>query len=63
MTNKFQWLAAGLRAAESVGQALVRVRHSRRPRLESTDQRFDPSAHALRGCYLGLLTGISRHND
>jgi hypothetical protein len=62
MTMKFQWLAAALRRTQSVGHALVRVRHPQRVRRESIDRRFDPSADAGRGCYLGLLTRMRGPN-
>jgi hypothetical protein len=63
MTFKlFHWLAATVRRSASVADTLLRVRHARRPRLERTHEPFDASAHALRGCYLGLLAGLGGTN-
>jgi hypothetical protein len=60
MTKQVQWLVAARRHTQSLGAALLRPRYSRRSRLESTDQRFDPNALALRGTYMALLSGIDR---
>ena len=60
MTKQVNWLVAAWRHTKFVGTVLLRARYSRRACLESTDQRFDPSDHPLRGSYLGLLSGINR---
>lgn len=59
MTFKlFSRIAATVRRAACLADTLRRARHARRPRLERTHEPFDASAHALRGCYLGLLAGL-----
>jgi hypothetical protein len=60
MIKKFQWLEAALRCGGSVGRGFIRVRYSRRPVLESSHDRFDPCAHALRFSSFGLLAGTNR---
>ena len=63
MTFKlFPWIAATVRRSACFADALLRVRHARCPRLERTHEPFDASAHALRGCYLGLLAGLGPTN-
>ncbi len=57
MIKKFQWLDAALRRAASVAHEVVHVRYSRRPILESSQDRFDPCAQALRCNSFGLLVG------
>ena len=54
MTFKlFSRIAATVRRAACLADTLRRARHARRPH-----EPFDASAHALRGCYLGLLAGL-----
>ncbi len=57
MIKKIHWLDAALRRAASVAREVIRVRYSRRPVLESSEERFDPCARALRCNSFGLLVG------
>ena len=56
MSKRFQWLSAAARRTEWMFRSLTRARRAKGPRLTSGREPFDPHAHALRGCYLGLLT-------
>lgn len=60
MTKQVQWLVAARRHTKFLGAILLRARYSRPAHLESSDRRFDPSDHSMRGRYLGLLSGIDR---
>ncbi len=57
MIKKLRWLDAALRRAASAARESVRVGHSRRPVLESSQERFDPCAQAVRCNSFGLLAG------
>jgi len=60
MTKRIQWIVAAGRRTTSVGAALLRPHYARRSFVESNDRRFDPNAHALRGAYMALLSGVDR---
>ena len=63
MTFKlFPRIAAAVRRSACIADTLLRVCNARRPRLERAHEPFDASAHALRGCYLGLLAGLGPTN-
>ncbi|MDE1950336.1 MAG: hypothetical protein KGI35_17065 [Burkholderiales bacterium] len=63
MTRKFAWLEAAQCRLQSLAALAIQPRTGPRARLDSSNPRSDPHAHALRGCTYGLLVGTYGSNS